>query len=201
MNNYYVYLVETKIEYTKHIINILTPLLFEGIFSIYSNAEKISNKNDILINFQKLLKEIPNWNKNIINNETNRIINKSNKGSIIEDLIKAIIKSNLMILTNTPPEKKNKMNIKHNITTDYFIHNIYIEIARNIYNNPFLFHNASNNMEIKKNQRDILNIINDSIKNAIRNILPLNYILKEYIGESFDNNIDFDNDESESLKI
>ena len=24
--------------------------------------------------------------------------------------------------------------------TDYFIHNVYIEIARNVFNNPFLFY-------------------------------------------------------------
>ena len=59
------------------------------------------------------------------------------------------------------------MKIKHNITTDYFIHNIYIEIARNVFNNPFLFYDNNNTIEIKKNQRDILNLIKNSIKETL----------------------------------
>ena len=204
--SYYIYLVETKIEYTNQIINILTPYLFEGIYSIYQSAIKISETNNkkssVIKIFQDVLKQVPNWTQTMLINETNRILQKSNKCDIINDLIKAVIKSNMMILTNTPPKNKDKMKIKHNITPDYFIHNIYIEIARNVFNNPFLFYDSTNNIEIKKNQRDILYLIKNSIKEAIRKMLPLNYILKEYIGESFENNnIDFENDDTDSVKI
>ena len=41
--SYYIYLVETKIEYTNQIINILTPYLFEGIYSLYQSSIKVSN--------------------------------------------------------------------------------------------------------------------------------------------------------------
>ena len=120
--SYYIYLVETKIEYTNQIINILTPYLFEGIYSIYQSAIKISETNNkktaIIKIFQDVLKQVPNWNQTMLINETNRILQKSNKSEIINDLIKAVIKSNIMILTNTPPKNKDKMKIKHNITTD-----------------------------------------------------------------------------------
>jgi len=39
--------VETKNEYTTHLINILSPLIFEGIQSIYKDAQKTSNETEI----------------------------------------------------------------------------------------------------------------------------------------------------------
>jgi hypothetical protein len=112
--SYYLYLVETKKEYTTHLIQILSPLMYEGINSIYDDANKSSNESDTLKIFQTLLRKVPSWSEYLIDRETNRILKISNKGDIIEDLIKAVIKSNIMILTNTPPEKKDQLKINQN---------------------------------------------------------------------------------------
>jgi hypothetical protein len=42
------FLVETKQEYTTQLINILTPLIFEGLTSIYSEVLSISIPENIL---------------------------------------------------------------------------------------------------------------------------------------------------------
>ena len=185
--NYYLYLVETKKEYTFHLIQLLTPLIYEGLQSIYINAKNSSNESETLKIFQILLRKIPTWTDYIIMQETNRILKISSKGDIIDDLIKAVIKSNIMLLTNTTPENKDKLKIKHDITTHKFIHNAYIEVARNIYQNPFLFYHKYNNYELKKNQRDVNDIIKNSIIEAIRKLLPMNIILQNYLGSTFNN--------------
>lgn len=187
MNNYYLYLVETKKEYTTHLIQLLHPLIYEGLQSIYDNAKKNSNEIETLKIFQIFLRKIPNWSDYIIEQEKNRILKISCKGDIIEDLIKAVIKSNIMLLTNTTPENKDKLKIKHDITTSKFIHNSYIEVARNIYQNPYLFYHKYSNYETKKNQRDANDIIKSSIIEAIRKILPMNIILQNYLGNTFEN--------------
>lgn len=179
------FLVETKIEYTTQLVNILSPYIYEGIQSIYNDAKKISKKNEELKLFQTFLRKIPKWNQSIINNETKRILKESTCGDILEDLIKAVIKANIMLLTNTPPEKKNKLKINYMIELPVFIHNIYIESARNIFQNPFLFYHDYTSFELKKNQRDATTLIKTSINEAIRKMLPLNLILKEYLGNSF----------------
>lgn len=188
--SYYMYLVETKKEYTIHLINILTPHMYQGIQSIYDEVKNNVSDNDELKLFQSLLRKIPLWSDYIINKETSRILKDAEKGDIIEDLIKAVIKSNIMILTNTPPEKKDKLRIKHDITISRFIHNSYIEIARNIFQNPYLFYNKYTSYELKKNQREANEIIKQSIEQAIRKILPMNIILQNYTGNSFQNNSD-----------
>jgi hypothetical protein len=193
--SYYLYLIETKKEYTIHLINELTPLMYEGIQSIYQDAKDNSNENEELKLFQSLLRKIPSWNEHLIEQETNRIIKNSSKSDIIEDLINAVIKSNIMILTNTPPEKKDNLQIKHDILTTKFIHNSYIEIARNIFQNPYLFYHKLNSFELKKNQRESHECIKKSIEQAIRKLLPMNVILQNYLGKTFEQNPtnDFEN--------
>ena len=203
--SYYLYLVETKKEYTIHLINILTPMMYQGIQSIYDDVNKINNKDELKL-FQNLLRQIPSWNDYIINKETSRILKEADKGDLIESLLQAVIKSNIMILTNTPPEKKNKLRIKHDITINKFIHNAYIEIARNIFQNPYLFYNKYTSYELKKNQREANEIIKNSIEQAIRKILPMNFILQNYTGNTFSNHSDdfynsVPNDEVNKLKL
>ena len=102
------YLVETKTEYTIQLVNIITPFLYEGFKSIYSEAKKLSKVGEELKVFQTFLRRIPSWTEEVIKAETKRIMTDSNCNDILEDLLRAVIKSNIMILTNTPPNKKNK---------------------------------------------------------------------------------------------
>jgi hypothetical protein len=188
--DYYLFLVETKNEYTIHLTNTLAPIMYDGIASIYEDAHNNAPQNEELRLFQTLLKKIPAWNDHLIEEETTRIIKLSPKGNIIDDLIKAVIKSNIMVLTNTSPDKKDNLSIKHDITTTKFIHNAYIEIARNIFQNPFLFERNCNNIDIKRNQRDAIDIIKKCIEQAIRKLLPMNVILQNYLGKTFENQSD-----------
>jgi hypothetical protein len=188
------FLVETKTEYTIQLVNILTPFLYEGFQSIYKEAIKIAKTNEELKIFQTFLRRIPNWNDIIKQAETKRILVESNCNDIMEDLLRAIIKANIMVLTNTPPDKKNKLKIDYVIKLDDFIHYSYIESAKAIFQNPFLFFHKYTPLELKRNQRETYEIIKTSIIEAIRKMLPINMILKEYLGQSFTesniNNID-----------
>jgi hypothetical protein len=184
--SYYLYLVETKKEYTIHLVNALAPLMYEGVSSIYEDAKNNASEGEELRLFQNLLRKIPSWNEHLIEQETNRIVKISNKGEIIEDLIKAVIKSNIMILTNTPPEKKDNLRIKHDISTQKFIHNSYMEVARNIFQNPYLYYHKYNSYELKKNQREATDLIKKSIEQSIRKLLPMNLVLQNYLGSTFE---------------
>ena len=178
--------VETKNEYTTHLINILSPLIFEGIQSIYKDAQKTSNETEILKIFQTYLKRIPRWNQDIINKETERIMTCSHSYEWLDSLIKATLKSNLVILMHNPTIKSQEKLDKSyyiNISSSDFIHKTYIECAREIWNNPYLFYHCYPPIEIKRNQRDCIILIKDCIKEAIRKLLPVKHILNVYLGE------------------
>ncbi len=190
------FLVETKNEYTTHLINILTPLVFEGLLSIYKEAQEIAGPDNVLKIFQTFLKRIPKWNQAIIEKETNRIINSSHSYGWLGDLIKATLKSNLVVLMYNPTIKtqtKLDNSFYQNINVNDFIHKVYIECAREIWNNPYLLYHNYPPIEIKRNQRDCMNIIKDCIKEAIRKLLPVKHILQIYLGEDIELKNDDDN--------
>ena len=131
-------LVDAKTEYTKQLIQILRPHLYEGIQSIYENGKIICNNNEdenLLLTFQNLLSNIPKWRQEIIETECNRII-ESSSCDWLEELVTAVILSHTKILTSIRSNKTHKK-IKLNIPKiDHFIHKIYIELARSFWKNP-----------------------------------------------------------------
>lgn len=177
------YLVETKKEYTTQLINIISPFIFDGIQSLYDEALKVSKDNEELKIFQSFLKKIPGWNPLILESETKRILKESDCEDLLEQLLQAVIKSNIMVLTNTPPELKHSIKLPKDIDFQRFIHHAYIETAKAIYENPYLFYHKFSVCDIKKNQRDAREIIKSCICEAIRKLLPLQYILNQYLQE------------------
>jgi hypothetical protein len=153
------FLVETKQEYTTQLINVLTPLIYEGIQSIYNEVIKISSSENILKHFQIAMQRIPKWNNEIIQNETERIMNNSKSYSWLEDLIKATLKANIIVLTHNPSvtqQIKVEPHLYQNIKISDFIHKIYLECARELWNNPYLFYHNYPPIELKEIKEIVL---------------------------------------------
>ena len=147
-----------------------------------------------ILNVKKLLiKRIPQWNENLIEEETKRIRSVS-RCEFIENLLKAVIKSNIILLSNSNNSTINKSIEKKflDIPLNKFIHKCYIEAARQFYNTPYLFYHDIKAIDKKRNQRDCYDIIKSSIREAIRKILPVQDILSNYLGK---NSSQIENDE------
>jgi len=211
-------IIEIRNEYQTFLTKILTPLIYEGLLSIYNDSkhyhddliEKSKKNPDIIVTstmkiFQLFLKNTPSWNKHIITEETNRIKEKCKCSEWFDDLIKAVIKSNIVLLTfNISGKESNLINRKlhETIRSDDFIHKCYIECAREIYNFPELFFDKFKSIEIKRNQRETFQIIKDSINEAIRKLLPMKLILTEFLNNEYtkiDQKIGNDNDIPDSV--
>jgi hypothetical protein len=178
------FLVETKNEYTIQLLNILSPHIFEGFESIYSESKKIIKKGEekkILKAFQQFIKRIPSWNTNLIENETIRV-KAASRCDFLHNLLKAVIKANIILLSNSKLEEINIEKKYLDIPLEKFIHRCYIECARQFYNTPYLFYHDIRPIERKKHQRECYDIIKQSIKEAIRKMLPVNHILDKYLG-------------------
>jgi hypothetical protein len=187
-------LVDAKTEYTKQLIQILRPHLYEGIQSIYENGKIICNNNEdenLLLTFQNLLSNIPKWSQEIIETECNRII-ESSSCDWLEELVTAVILSHTKILTSIRSNKTHKK-IKLNIPKiDHFIHKIYIELARSFWKKPYLFNDKLSSIDIQRNMGIGEEIINQCISETIRKQLPVKSILKEYLGNEFNDQEDTD---------
>ena len=173
------YLLEVKHEYSRQLCNLLVPVMYEGIHSIYNEATK--NKKDTPMKiFQILLSRIPQWNQHIITNEYQRILNKT-QCDFIADLITAVFISHAKILSSVKSKKKSKtLNLKVP-NGDYFIHKAYIECARYFWKNPYLFCDNISTIEYQRNMREAESVIEQSINETVRKLLPVKNILQQYI--------------------
>jgi len=186
------FFVEKKNEYTINLVNVLSPLIYEGLTSIYTEALNVSNCADnILKVFQSFLRKIPKWTPDMIKQETDRILKNSKSVDWLSNLVKATIKINMIILTYNPHLKlQNKIDAKYykNINLEDFIHKIYIECARELWNNPYLMYHQYPPIELKRNQRDTIILVKDAIKEAIRRLLPLKELLEIYLDDELEQN-------------
>jgi hypothetical protein len=196
------HIVSIKQIYEDHLFAILVPAIYDGFQSLYRRAFVIESKfvtackrnpdienPGILAIYQTLIKEIPNLNTHKIRNETDRIKSSSKSADIFDDLVKAIVKANIILLTyNVDHKRKNLLQTKYhqNIIIHDFIHSCYIQSARNIYGCPELFYHELEPININHNKRACFKIIKDSVREAIRLMLPMKEILLEYITQKYE---------------
>ena len=188
-------LVAARDEYIEQLKCIITPLLIQGFNSIYADAIKISNERKTIYKFQELLKEIPQWNQTILQEESKRI---KKKCAYIMDIVTAIFVSNVKILASIRLKGKNE-NIRVKIpTSDIFIHSIYIESAQQFFHDPFLFYHRSGFGKVQESKELIRRIIRYSVDETIRQMLPFDDILQEYLASALDDNADLPSDSESS---
>ncbi len=196
------HIVSIKDVYEKYLMSILVPALYEGFRSIYKKAIDLEvkfqegmKKNPNIENpgvlsiFQTLISDIPNLNNHKIKNETDRIRSSSKSANIFDDLIKAVVKSNIILLTyNVDGKRKDLINSRfhENIIIYDFIHSCYIQCGKNFFGRPELFWHKYESIEINKNKRDCYNIIAESIEEAVRLMLPMKEILLEYLTQKYE---------------
>ena len=180
-------LIESKNEWCARLVNLLTPCIFEGLKSIYEESIKICKHEEelekYLMTFQNLLTAIPNWSPEIINKEVENIINRT-KCNYIEDLISCVHIAHLKSLTSSrvgTQQKKIDIDIPN---LQNFIHKTYINTARKIYSNIFLYELNQVPLQKQKNNREIEYIIKECILNTIRENIPVEQILRAYIDET-----------------
>ena len=130
------------------------------------NNSSFTNPGIVKI-FQMYLKDIESLNINEIEKETIRIKNNSKCSDWFDDLVKAVVKSNIVLLTYNVSDKTCKLvedKYHERINIADFVHKCYIECARVFYNNPeFIWHEHTRNThlcDIRKNKTEI----NDMIK-------------------------------------
>lgn len=191
-------LQESRNEWCARLINILTPLTIEGFKSIFDESWKLCQENDetekYLMTFQNFLARIPKWNTSILEEETKRIVEKSNCG-YLNDLISCVHIIQLKSLTcMRAGNKQKKIDISVPSLTD-FIHKIYINSARKIYTNIYLFEKNSSPLQIQKYNRELELIIREQILNSIRENVPVENILKVYLDESIEDDIQVEESE------
>lgn len=183
---------ESKNEWSSRLVTILTPLIIDGYKSILDESIKLCKENGendkYLMTFQNLISRIPKWNAQIIETERKRICDKSGC-NYLEDLVTCVHIIQLKILTAMRVGQKQKK-IDINIPKlDDFIHKTYINVARKVYKNVYLFEVNIQPLQIQKNHRELEIIVQECILNTLRESIPVDAILKAYMDETVEEDV------------
>jgi len=185
-------LSEAKNEYSSRLLNILTPLIILGIKSIFNEAVDLCIDNNeeekYLMTFQNFLSRVPKWNSSIIKEEKNRIIEES-KCPYLEDLLTCVHITQLKILTSirvSNQQKKIEIDIPK---LDDFIHSVYIDFARKLYSNIYLFEKDIMPLNYQKNMREAEILCRECILKVLRDSMPIEQILRAYMDEAIHDEI------------
>jgi hypothetical protein len=120
--------------------------------------------------------------------EVKRIKEYSRCSELFDDLIKAVVKSYIILLTFNASGKKCKLVIEkyhEKININDFIHKCYIECANIFYNNPELFWNESDKETQQVCKNNAYDCIKQGVIEAIHKILPVKDILREYLSNDY----------------
>ena len=180
-------LQESRNEWCSRLVSIFTPLVLGGIKSILNESWKICLDNDepnkYLMTFQNLLSRIPKWNNEILEEERKRIIERSGC-NYLEDLITCVHIIQVKVLTCIRVGNKQKKIDISIPKLDSFIHKVYINVARKVYSNVYLFDKNVSPLQSQKNNRELENIIQECILISIRESIPTEEIIRAYMDES-----------------
>jgi hypothetical protein len=183
---------ESKNEWGARLLTILTPLLIEGLKSIFDESHKLCKSNNemdkYLMTFQNFITRIPNWNPVVIEQEKKRIIEKSHC-EYLEELVTCVHIIQLKLLTAMRVGQKQKKIDISIPKLDDFIHKCYINVARKIYKNVYLFEINIPPLQVQKYNRELEIIIQECILNTIRDSIPIENILKAYMDETVEEDV------------
>ena len=184
---------EAKGEYTRQLCVFLVPCL-ETYFLEMLEESKTSSPaaNKVLWHFQTSIQSIPDWNQDKVARETDKI-QKDCKCDYLEELLTAVFIAHTKVLSAirvTTKQKKLQITIPK---IEHFLHRVLSDSARTLWTNAFLFA-ETNSIEKQKNLRQVSSLLQESVLQAVRGLLPVKSILREYL---YDNDNEGEEDDGE----
>ena len=184
---------ESRNEWVARLVTMMAPSIFQGLKQIFDDAVKLSGstnqKDKYLMTFQNMLTQIPKWNNDIIEAETERI-KETTHCNYIEDLITCVHVIQLKALTCVRVSQ-NEKDVEINIPKLHdFVHRVYINTARVIYSNIYLFEQEIMPIQIQQNYNKVDQIIKENIIQTIRQSMPIEELLRAYLEETVSKALD-----------
>lgn len=180
---------ESKNEWCCYLVDILTPLITQGIRSMFQQAWTMcvdkNETNKYLMTFQNLLTLVSKWNSMTIEDEKKRIIEQSGC-HYLEELIVCVHIIHLKVMTHIRVGNRQKKIDISLPKLDDFLHRVYINCARQIYKNVYLFEKGLEPLVQQKYNRELELIIQQNILTTVRDSIPKEQIIRSFMDENIE---------------
>jgi Family of unknown function (DUF5764) len=186
---------EARNEYLKQMSTWIVPPLVEFFRKEYNTLADTEGKR-VMSAFQTYCSEVPLWNQDVIDSNIGIILDNC-RCDYMEELMTAVFIAYTKMLTAIRVNSRQK---KLQITLpklDHFLHRVFIECARSFWKAPYLFAQDLAPVEKQKNILQAEQICTEALSGAVRSLLPVKSILRDYL----DDGEDKDEEEEKEEKI
>ena len=171
-------LVEAKREYIGQLCLLMCPVMIETYETMYEEAYKLTKGRKVLVMYQKLLKEVPNWSDAMSKQHTDNITNRC---AWFNDLLAAVFVSCVKILSAVRLNKDNKKISLKLPTNEVFIQTCYNNAAKDLYRDPYIYHETQN--EHTRNDK-LYERFCVCIETTVKELIPVQQILQTYMSQT-----------------
>ena len=183
---------DARSEYTKQLCQLLVPSYFQWYLTILEKAREQATQEPkkLLWHFQTLLNDIPEWNMEKVNTEISQL-QTSCGCDYMEDLLTAVFIAHTKVLTSIRVSNKQK---KVQITVpkvEHFLFKVLCESSKLLWGSSFLFREGISSIDKQQNYRAIETLLSEGIIQAVRNMIPVKSILRDFVS------VDEDDDAAE----
>uniref|UniRef100_A0A6C0IAT2 Uncharacterized protein n=1 Tax=viral metagenome TaxID=1070528 RepID=A0A6C0IAT2_9ZZZZ len=178
---------EAKGEYTKQLCIFLSTPLQKFFLNLLETAKtEEPDKKKHLKAFQDLLSQIPDWNIDKVGRETTKIQDECTC-DYLEELLTAVFIAHTKVLSAIRLTSKNK-SIQITVPKiEHFIHRTLSESARRIWGSVYLFADGQSSLDRQKNLRQLEALLHECVQQAVRSLLPVKSLLRDYLAEPDEN--------------
>jgi len=162
--------------------------MIEVFAEMYEEAHKMSKGRKVLIQYQNLLKEVPNWSNAMSKRHSDNITDRC---AWFNDLLAAVFVSCVKILSSVRLKAENKKISLKVPTNEVFIQSCYDNVAKELYRDPYIYHEEQSE-HIRDDKLAIR--ISVCIENTVKQLIPVQQILQTYMSPD-GNQINIDDEE------
>jgi len=180
---------ESKNEWCCYLVDVLTPLITQGIRSMFEQSWNMcvdkGETNKYLMTFQNLLSLVGKWNSITVEEERKRIVEQSGC-NYLEELIVCVHIIHLKVMTHIRVGNRQKKIDISLPKLDDFLHKVYVHCARKIYKNVYLFERGLDPLTNQKYARELELIIQQCILTTVRDSIPKEQIIRSFMDENME---------------
>jgi hypothetical protein len=192
---------DARAEYTKQLCVFLVPAYFQFFIELLERAKEatVQEPKRALWQFQNYLNEVHDWNMEKVNHEIHNI--HTNSGcDYLDDLLTAVFIAHTKVLTAIRLSA-NKKKIEINVPkVEHFLFKVLCETSKLLWSSSYLFRDGISAIEKQQNYRSIEQLINEGILQAIRSLVPVKSILKDFVNNDFAEGGEEEDSDSEDEK-
>lgn len=171
-------LVEAKKEYLGQLCLIMVPAMIETFENLYKEAVTMSKGKKVLIQFQKLLKDVPNWSDTMSKQHSDNITNRC---AWFSDLLAAVFVACTKILSSVRLKSDGQKISLKLPTNEVFVQTCYNTCAKDLYKDPYVYHEEQSEYSRDETLRARFT---QCIEMSVKELIPVQQILQTYMSNT-----------------